>query len=95
MNVHRELTGFIQAHRGCGVARAKAEPTVADGYLLWIDCPCGASFEQWASLGDEDEGLLRSALLEFETDSSSGVAPSSKLAGQDDTLEHTQSALTR
>lgn len=63
MNVHRQFTGFIQDHRGCGVPRANAEPAVADGYLLWIDCPCGASFEHWVGLGSEDEGLLRSALL--------------------------------
>lgn len=57
---------FIQAHRGCGFPRSKAEPTITDGYLLWIDCPCGASFERWVAPRNEDEDLLRSALLAFE-----------------------------
>jgi len=35
MNVHGQLSGFIQAHRGCGFPHAKAEPTITAGYLLW------------------------------------------------------------
>jgi hypothetical protein len=66
MNVHGQLSGFIQAHLGCGSPRAKAEPTITDGYSLWIDCPCGASFERWVAPQNEDEDLLRSALLAFE-----------------------------
>jgi hypothetical protein len=37
-------------------------PTGA-GFLLWIDCPCGASFERWVTLQREDEALLRSVFL--------------------------------
>jgi hypothetical protein len=37
-------------------------PTGA-GFLLWIDCPCGSSFERWVMPHNEDEALLRSALL--------------------------------
>jgi hypothetical protein len=66
MNIHRQLSRFIQAHRGCGFPRAKAERTITDGYLLWIDCPCGASLERWVALQNEDESLLRSALSSFE-----------------------------
>jgi hypothetical protein len=66
MNVPRRLAGFMEAHRGCGLPRAKTEPTITDGYLLWIDCPCGASFERWVA-SNEDEQLLRSALRPFET----------------------------
>lgn len=66
MNMHLQLSRFIQAHRGCGFPRAKAEPTITDGYLLWIDCPCGVSFERWVAPRNEDEGLLRSALLALE-----------------------------
>jgi hypothetical protein len=66
MNVYAQFSGFVHAHQGCGSPRAKAEPTITDGYLLWIDCPCGASFERWVAPQNEDEGLLRSALLPFE-----------------------------
>jgi hypothetical protein len=66
MNIHRQLSGFIQAHRRCGLPRAKAEPMLTNGYLLWIDCPCGASFERWVAPPNEDEALLRSALLALE-----------------------------
>ena len=66
LNLYRQVSGFSQGHRSCGSPRAKAEPTIADGYLLWIDCPCGASFERWVMPQNEDEALLRSALLAFE-----------------------------
>jgi hypothetical protein len=66
MTLHGQLSGFIQAHRDCGLPRAKAEPMITVGYLLWIDCPCGASFERWVVPRNEDEDLLRSTLLAFE-----------------------------
>jgi hypothetical protein len=66
MNVHDQLSEFIQALRGCGFPHAKAEPAITAGYLLWIDCPCGASFERWVAPQNEDKDLLRSALLPFE-----------------------------
>ena len=69
MNVYRLLSRFIQAHLGCGSPRGKAEPPVTDGYLLWIDCPCGATFERWVTSQHEDEGLLRSALVALENSS--------------------------
>ncbi len=66
MKTHLQLSGFIRAHRGYGSPRAKAEPTIADGYLLWVDCPCGASFERWVASQNQDEALLRAARLALE-----------------------------
>jgi hypothetical protein len=73
--VHRQLSGFIRAHRGCGYPRAKAEPQIGAGYLLWVDCPCGATFERWVAPQTQDEDLLRSALLALENWSPNSYSP--------------------
>ena len=66
MSVFQKLRRFIQAHRRCGALRSNMESSTGTGFLLWIDCPCGASFERWVSSQNEDEDLLRSALLDLE-----------------------------
>jgi hypothetical protein len=63
MSVYHKLRRFVQAHQRCGVLRSNMESATGTGFLLWIDCPCGASFERWVAGQHEDEALLRSALL--------------------------------
>jgi hypothetical protein len=62
MSVYHKLRRFVQAHQPCGVLRSDMESSTGTGFLLWIDCPCGASFG-WVAVQHEDEALLRSALL--------------------------------
>ena len=66
MSVFRKLQAFIQAHGTCGGLRSHAESPTKTGYLLWIDCSCGATFERWVMSHDEDENLLRVALLDLK-----------------------------
>ena len=63
MSVYHKLRRFVQAHQRCGVLRSNMESASGTGFLLWIDCPCGASFERWVTVQHEDEALLRSTLL--------------------------------
>lgn len=63
MSVYHKLRRFVQAHRRCGTPRSNIESATRGGFLLWIDCSCGATFERWVELQHEDEALLRSALL--------------------------------
>jgi len=46
MSVYHKLCRFVQAHQRCGVLRSNRESSTGTGFLLWIDCPCGASFER-------------------------------------------------
>jgi hypothetical protein len=65
--VHAELRGFVLAHRRCsGRRRADTSLATASGYSLRVRCGCGQEFTCWVTPEDEDEGLLRSALLAFE-----------------------------
>ena len=66
MSVFHKLQAFIQAHRSCGGLRSRAESPTRTGYLVWIDCSCGATFERWVMSHNEDEALLRAALLDLE-----------------------------
>ncbi len=63
MSVLHKLRRFVQAHQRCGVLRSNMESLTGTGFLLWIDCPCGASFERRVPAQHEDEALLRSALV--------------------------------
>ena len=66
MSVYHKLQAFVRTHRACGVLRSLAESPTDAGYLLWIDCSCGATFERWVASHNEDENLLRSALLDLK-----------------------------
>jgi len=66
MGIYAELRGFVVAHRSCGVLRGNCDQETADGYRLWVACPCGARFERWMASGDADADRLRSVLLAFE-----------------------------
>jgi hypothetical protein len=66
MSVFHKLQAFIQTHRTCGTLRSHAESPTKTGYLLWIDCSCGATFERWVMSPNEDENLLRAALLDLK-----------------------------
>ena len=66
MSVYHKLQAFVQAHRTCGMLRSLAESPTRTGYLLWIDCSCGATFERWVTSHNEDENLLRAALLDLK-----------------------------
>ncbi len=66
MSVYHKLQAFVRIHRTCGTLRSLAEPLTKTGYLLWIDCSCGATFERWVMAHNEDESLLRSALLDLK-----------------------------
>jgi hypothetical protein len=63
MSVYHKLRRFVQAHQRCGVLQSNMESSTEIGFLLWIDCPCGASFERWVTAQHEDEALLRSVFL--------------------------------
>ena len=71
MGVFHKLQAFIQTHRTCGTLSSRAESPTTTGYLLWIDCSCGATFERWVTSPNEDENLLRAALLALTTIESS------------------------
>jgi len=66
VSVFPRLQAFIKTHRACGVLRSRAESPTKTGYLLWIDCACGATFERWVMSHNEDENLLRAALLDLK-----------------------------
>jgi hypothetical protein len=66
MSVYHKLQAFVRTHRTCGMLRSLAESPTTTGYLLWIDCSCGATFERWVMSHNEDESLLRSALLDLK-----------------------------
>ena len=66
MSVFHKLQAFIRTHRTCGTLRSLAESPTQTGYLLWIDCSCGATFERWVASHNEDENLLRAALLDLQ-----------------------------
>ena len=66
MSVFHKLQAFIQTHRPCGMLRSHAESPTKTGYLLWIDCSCGATSERWVVSHNEDDDLLRAALLDLE-----------------------------
>jgi hypothetical protein len=66
MSVFHKLQAFIRTHRTCGTLRSLAESPTQTGYLLWIDCSCGATFERWVMSHNEDENLLRAALLDLQ-----------------------------
>ena len=66
MSVFHKLQAFIRTHRTCGTLRSLAESPTKTGYLLWVDCSCGATFERWVTSHNEDENLLRAALLDLQ-----------------------------
>jgi hypothetical protein len=66
MSVFHKLQAFIRTHRTCGTLRSLAESPTKTGYLLWVDCSCGATFERWVMSHNEDENLLRAALLDLQ-----------------------------
>jgi hypothetical protein len=66
MSVFHKLQAFIRTHRTCGTLRSLAESPTKTGYLLWVDCSCGATFERWVISHNEDENLLRAALLDLQ-----------------------------
>ena len=65
MTIDQKLRRFVHAHRRCGSAQGHIEPQVGTGFLVWIDCPCGASFEHWVSAPADD--AARSQLAELLT----------------------------
>jgi hypothetical protein len=66
MSVFHKLQAFIRTHRTCGTLRSLAESPTKTGYLLWVDCSCGATLERWVMSHNEDENLLRAALLDLQ-----------------------------
>ena len=50
MSVYHKLRRFVYAHQRCGVLRSNMESSTDTGFLLWIDRPCGASFERWVAV---------------------------------------------
>lgn len=49
MHLAAELETFVAAHRTCGTLTGDATSPTADGYLLWITCSCGKTFERWVT----------------------------------------------
>lgn len=55
-----DLKRFVTAHRSCATLTGDASPPSAEGYLLWIDCSCGAIFERWVTPEAAEDDLLKS-----------------------------------
>jgi hypothetical protein len=61
--VFRDLERFVGGHRHCGSLSGYAEQPRDDGYLVWVVCSCGASFERWVTPEAAEYDLVRSRLL--------------------------------
>jgi hypothetical protein len=54
---------FVERHHGCGALTGNATEPTESGYLLSVDCSCGASFARWITPEDAALSLVHSALL--------------------------------
>jgi len=61
--VFADVEEFVAEHSACGSITGGAGDPTADGYLLWITCPCGAVFERWVTPEAAEYDLVRSRLL--------------------------------
>jgi len=63
MSLIRELEEFARSHRPCGQMTADASRPSPEGYLLSVECECGASFERWVAPEVADAELLWTDVL--------------------------------
>jgi hypothetical protein len=63
MGIYPEVLRFLRAHRDCGEVTKKAGRPTADGYRIYVACPCGAILDRWVTPAAARHDLVHSALL--------------------------------
>jgi hypothetical protein len=58
-----DLRDFVARHRAHGQLIADATEPAANGYMLTVSCPCGATFMRWVTAGEAARELVLSQLL--------------------------------
>ena len=65
MGMFEKIERFVDRHRGCDVLSGGAATPTDDGYVVRLECSCGAEFEWWVTEADAEYDLLRSGLTAF------------------------------
>ena len=63
MTLSRDLEDFVTEHQAHGELTGDAGEVTENGYMLWVACPCGVTFERWVTPLEAAEDLLILARL--------------------------------
>ena len=63
MTLSEDVKAFITDHEPHGQPTGDADEPTANGYRLWITCPCGVTFERWVFPDDAAADLAALARL--------------------------------
>ena len=64
MGIYPEVQRFLETHRDCcGEVTKEAGRPTADGYRIYVACPCGAVLDRWVTPEAARHDLVHSSLL--------------------------------
>jgi hypothetical protein len=58
-----DLRDYVARHRAHGQLVGDATEPAANGYMLTVSCPCGATFMPWVTPGEAARELVLTELL--------------------------------